>query len=148
MSAEEQSRTRLLRWLQNLVVITVIALLVMKLLEVGIFHDRWGWQSAEREVLQKRFNENAMLARTEWLRRGKPQQVWLQTQRQSFQVVMNAKGWPSIDNGCSKLWQMLAGGRLEPRTESQAQRCHFSVEVADKKRTLMLVYDADTGQLK
>ena len=148
MSAEEQSRTRLLRWLQNLVVITVIALLVMKLLEVGIFHDRWGWQSAEREVLQKRFNENAMLARTEWLRRGKPQQVWLQTQRQSFQVVMNAKVGQVSITAVQQLWQMLAGGRLEPRTASQAQRCHFSVEVADKKRTLMLVYDADTGQLK
>lgn len=148
MSAEEQSRTRLLRWLQNLVVITVIALLVMKLLEVGIFHDRWGWQTAEREVLQKRFNENAMLARTEWLRLGKPQQVWLQTQRQRIKVAMNASGWPSVDNGCSELWQMLAGGRLEPGVATEAQRCRFSLDIASAKGTLMLVYDARTGQLK
>lgn len=148
MSAEEKSRSRLLRWLQNLAVITVMALLVMKLLEIGIFHDRWGWQSAEREVVQRRFNENAMLARTEWLRQGKPQQVALQTQQQVFQVQMNRHGWPSVDNGCLPLWQMLAGGRLEPRVELQSQQCWFWVDVADSEVALKVVYDARTGQLK
>lgn len=148
MSAEEKSRSRLLRWLQNLVVITVMALLVMKFLEVGIFNDRWGWQAAEREVVQKRFNENAMLARTEWLRQGKPPQITLQTQREDFEVRMNRQGWPGIDNGCLRLWQMLAGGRLHPRVELQSQQCWFWVATIDAEETLRLVYDARTGQLK
>ncbi|TDP32749.1 hypothetical protein DEU29_10894 [Idiomarina aquatica] len=148
MSAEEQSRSRLLRWLQNIVVVVIIGLLAMKLLELGIFSDRWGWQQAEREVLVKRFNENLMLARTEWLRRGKPGQVTLQTQQQSYQLEMNDSGWPSVKNGCEPLWQMLAGGRKPLATTSQPGRCDYELANSETESTVKLSYHAGQGRLQ
>ncbi|MBT42122.1 MAG: hypothetical protein CMF12_06320 [Idiomarina sp.] len=148
MSAEEQSRSRLLRWLQNIVVVVIIGLLAMKLLELGIFSDRWGWQQAEREVLIKRFNENTMLARTEWLRQGKPAQVTLQTQQQSYRLVMNDNGWPSVKNGCEPLWQMLAGGRKPLATTSQSGRCDYELANSETERTFKLSYNSRQGRLQ
>lgn len=148
MSANDQSRSRLLRWLQNVAVVTVIALLVMKLVEVGIVHDRWGWKSAERELLVKRFNENLMLARTEWLRKGKPATITLRTQQQAYLVMMNRHGWPSATNGCQVLWQILAGGRFNPQMRQAEETCYFSLETRDKEKSYQLIYNAVSGQLK
>lgn len=148
MTANDQSRSRLLRWLQNLVVITVIALLVMELLNMGIFHDRWGWKAAEREVLIKRFNEDVMLARTEWLRNGKPAEITLRTQQQSQQLMMNRAGWPSIDNGCRRLWQILAGGRFDPSFKQDESQCYFTLQAENDDQIFNLMYNAATGQLK
>jgi hypothetical protein len=148
MSAEEQSRSRLLRWLQNVVVVVIIGLLAMQLLKLGVFGDRWGWQQAEREVLIKRFNENTMLARTEWLRQGKPRQVTLQTQQQSYQLEMNDSGWPSVDNGCTQLWQMLAGGRLPQTTQTQAMACVYELTNSETERTFKLSYNSRQGRLQ
>ena len=148
MSAEEQSRSRLLRWLQNIVVVVIIGLLAMKLLELGIFSDRWGWQQAEREVLVKRFNENLMLARTEWLRQGKPAQVTLQTQQQSYRLVMNDNGWPSVDNGCTQLWQTLAGGRVPLTNQTQAMACVYELTNSETERTHNLSYNSRQGRLQ
>lgn len=148
MSANEQSRSRLLRWLQNVAVVTVIALLVMKLLELGIVGDHWGWKSAERDVLVKRFNENLMLARTEWLRKGKPATITLLTPQQAYSVTMNRQGWPSVTNGCQALWQILAGGRFNPQMRQAEETCYFSLETRDREQSYQLIYNAESGRLE
>lgn len=147
MAVGDQSQRSLLRWLQNIVVITVIALLVVKLLGIAVFSDRWGWKQAEHDVLVKRFNENAMLARTEWLRLGKPATVVLTSRDNRYQLMMTAVGWPSSDNGCARLWQMLAGGGRKTESINSDTGCVYVLNDLGQEFDQRLIYSEKTGRL-
>lgn len=148
MDSNDRSQNRLNSWLQNVLVVVAIGVLIATMLNKGLSGDSWGWQRAEREVLVKRFNENLMLAKTEWLRRGRPGSVDLTTSDNRFVIKMNANGWPATDNGCLQLWQMLAGGRYQPETTVQPHRCNYRLSMDDSEEPLQLSYFSHSGQLK
>lgn len=148
MTAEDRAQSNLKRWLQTVLVVVAIGLLIMMMLQKGFIEDGWGWQQAEREVLLKRFNENLLLTKTEWLRRGRPSTVWLMTRDSKAEVVMNRNGWPSVENGCRELWQMLAGGRYNLVFSEQPQGCSYRLKEDSDEQMFTLFYNSETGQLK
>ncbi|MGM0481960.1 MAG: hypothetical protein ACQEQZ_08515 [Pseudomonadota bacterium] len=148
MNRNDRAQLRLNRWFQTLLVVVAIGLLIMIMLNKGLLGDAWGWRQAERDVLIKRFNENLLLAKTEWLRRGRPDTVDLTTAQNRFVITMNAHGWPSVDNGCLQLWQMLAGGRYQPKAETLPWGCQYQLNENSNEQSFQLSYLSKSGQLK
>lgn len=143
MSAADNTQKRLLRWLQTIAVMMVIGVLAFTMLRQGFGDDGWGWQQVERDVVVKRFNQSLLMARTQWLRDGRPATVALLADQQRFDIMMNDNGWPSVANGCRRLWQMLVDAELAKARLLAPNQCQYRLKRSDQA----LIYDAYLGRL-
>ena len=144
MKSQAQSEQSFRSLLQNLVVI--ISVFVLSGVALWIWFapgEHSGWQEAKRDMELRRFNDSLLLARAEWMREGKPQQISLNISGSKQSIQMNSKGWPAVEQGCVELWQRLADAPSQLTGSIEGQTCLFRIE-----QKLWQEYNAETGQIR
>ena len=144
MKRQAQSEQSFRSLLQNVVVI--ISVLVLSAVALWIWFapsDDNGWQETQRDMELRRFNDTLLLARAEWMRRGRPTHVSLNISGSEETIQMNARGWPAVQQGCVTLWQRLADVPRQLTARVEGNRCIFSINEKPWQ-----VYDAETGQIR
>lgn len=130
--------------LQNVLVVLLLLVLSAVAARIMLVNEPQEWREAELDIAVSRFIDSIWLARTEWMRRGKPTEVLLLTesQNQEIPVLMNEYGWPSVEQGCFQLWQQL-GSEIPARAvqvEAETDSCRYQV-----KQHLWFVYNSRKG---
>lgn len=130
--------------LQNVLVVLLLLVLSAVAARIVLVDEPQQWRQTELDMAASRFIDSLWLARTEWMRRGKPTEVLLlsETQKQKIPVLMNEFGWPSVKQGCLQLWQQL-GSEIPAsalQTEAEADACHYKI-----KQSLWFVYNSRQG---
>lgn len=142
MKNQAQSEQSFRSLLQNVVVVLSVLVLSGVALWLWFTPQPGGWQTTQRDVELKRFNDAVLLARAEWIRQGKPKQVTLNISDTTESIQMNRRGWPAVEQGCVTLWQRLADVPSQLNGEVDGQRCLFRIE-----QKLWQEYNAETGQI-
>ncbi|MAA62271.1 MULTISPECIES: Type II secretory pathway component [unclassified Idiomarina] len=132
--------------LQNILVVLLLLVLAAVAARMVLVDEPQKWRQTELDIAVSRFIDSLWLARTEWMRRGKPKEVALlyENKAQQTNVVMNEQGWPSVEPGCLQLWQHLGsnvpGSALD--TELENGNCHYRIN-----QKPWFSYKSDRGQV-
>ncbi|RUO71951.1 Type II secretory pathway component [Idiomarina ramblicola] len=97
--------------LQNILVVLLLLILAAVAARMLLINEPQTWRQTELDIAKSRFIDSLWLARTEWMRRGKPREVTLlnESREQQVKIPMNEQGWPAVEQGCLRLWQQLGG---------------------------------------
>lgn len=132
--------------LQNILVVLLLLILAAVAAKMVLINEPQKWRQTELDIALSRFIDSLWLTRTDWMRRGKPKEVALlnENKEQPMKIIMNSQGWPSVEQGCLRLWQQL-GGEI-PSTALQAKMdgddCHYKVN-----QRPWFVYKSQQGQV-
>ncbi|MCA1768086.1 MAG: Type II secretory pathway component [Idiomarina sp.] len=117
--------------LQNILVVVLLLILAAVAARTILINEPQKWRQTELDIAVSSFIDSLWLARTEWMRRGKPGEIALlnESREQQVTIIMNGQGWPSIEQGCLGLWKQL-GGEIPTnalQAEASNESCFYKV---------------------
>ena len=132
--------------LQNILVVLLLLILAAVAARTVLINEPQKWRQTELEIAVSSFLDSLWLARTEWMRRGKPAEIALlnESREQQAKIMMNGQGWPSVEQGCLHLWQQL-GGEI-PTSALQAEASNESCLYKVNERA-WFTYNSKLGQV-
>lgn len=144
----ELEEQRHMRWLQRLLVLTLVLILMGILLGDWFTDEQPGWEKAEAELSINRLQQNVALVHSEWMRTGRANSVVIQTRPdaagEQLSVQVNRFGYPDANVGCAVLWQQLANAddNLAISASLSDGVCEYRL---GQKR--LFIYKARSGQV-
>ncbi len=132
--------------LQNILVVLLLLVLGAVAARAVLVEEPQKWRQTELDIAVSRFIDSLWLARTEWMRGGKPGEVALlyENKERQTNIVMNQQGWPSVEPGCLQLWQQLGsevpGNALDIELENG--NCHYKIN-----QSPWFIYKSGQGQV-
>ncbi|MBP58603.1 MAG: Type II secretory pathway component [Idiomarina sp.] len=131
MTRETTDERKGIQRFQNILVVLLLLILAAVAARMVLINEPQKWRQTELDIAVSRFIDSLWLARTEWMRRGKPKEVALlnESRKQQVKIVMNSQGWPSVEQGCLRLWQQLGGEIPASALQAKAElnSCYYEV---------------------